>query len=64
MTNSMFNFGRIFTKKNAITFDLSEIEKNKKIQQVKFCYASNADIKMSKIARKKTFFPKNVSIKL
>ena len=60
MTDSMFNFGRFFTKKNAITFDLSEIEKKKN---------SASEIllrirKMSKITRKKNVFPKNVSIKL
>ena len=60
----MLNFG-IFSEKNAITFDLTEIERN-----MKFCCASHAAIKNVKIARnvinfllkiftiKLNFFPK------
>ena len=59
ITDSMFNFGHFFYK-NAITFDLTEIERRKKyLVGMKFCCASNAAIKNVKIARKKlTFFPK------
>ena len=46
--------------KNAITFDLREIErKNRDLVSMKLCCASNTAIKKVKIARKKsTFFPK------
>ena len=59
ITDSMF-FGKFFTKKNAITFDLTKIERNKLyFVGMKFCCASNAAIKYFKIARKKNqLFPK------
>ena len=60
ITDSVFNFGKFLTKKNAITFDLTEIERKKRryLVGMKPCYASNAAIKNVKIARKKsTFFP-------
>ena len=55
----MFNFGNYLTK-NAITFDLTEIERKiRYLVDMKFCYASNAASKNIKITKKKTtFFPK------
>ena len=57
ITDSMFNLGNFFTKKNAITFDLTKIER-KKIYFIcmKFCCASNGAIKNLKIVRKKQTF--------
>ena len=53
ITDSMFNFGNFLTK-NAITFDQKEIERKKLyLVGMKFRCASNADIKIVKIARKK-----------
>ena len=49
----MFNFGKFFTKKTAITLDLTEIERNKKIfVRMKFRCTSDAS-KMSKSQEKK-----------
>ena len=49
----MFNFGKFFTK-NAITFDLTKMERKKFIfNGMKFCCASNGAIKNFKIAKKK-----------
>ena len=50
---------QLFDKKNAITFDLKEIERKKRyIVVMKFCCASNPAIKIVKIARKIiNFFP-------
>ena len=57
MTDSLFNFGKIFTK-NAITFDLTKIERNNiYFVNMKFCCASNAALKNSK-SQKKSTFPK------
>ena len=58
ITDSMFNFDKFFTK-NAITFDLTEIErKNTYLIGMKFCCASNAAIKMSKSQEKLNFSSK------
>ena len=59
ITDSMFNFGKFLTK-NAINFDLTEVErKNKCLVDIKFCCASNAALKNVKIVRKKiNHFPK------
>ena len=58
ITDSMFNFGNFLTK-NAITFDQKEVERKKYLVGMKFCCASNAAIKMSKLQEKKsTFFQK------
>ena len=47
----------IFSQKNAITFDLTKIEREKIIFiGMKFCCASNGAIKNLKIARKKLTF--------
>ena len=56
ITDSMFNFGNFFTK-NAITFDLTMIER-KKLYFIcmTFCCASNGAIKHLKITRKKSTF--------
>ena len=57
----MFNFGKFLTK-NAITFDLTEIEK--KDICMKFCCASNAALQNLKFARKiLNFFQKYFLIK-
>ena len=44
-----------FSQKNAITFDLTKIERRSKLYfiSIKFCCASNGAIKNLKIARKK-----------
>ena len=56
ITDMVFNFGKFFTK-NAITFDLTNIERKKKyFISMKFCCASNSAIKNVKIARKKINF--------
>ena len=54
ITDSIFNFDK-FGARNAITFDLTEIER-KKNSRMKFCCASNAAIKKAKIARKNQSF--------
>ena len=52
----MFNFGKFFTK-NAITFDLTKIERIKIIFIImKFCCASNGAIKNLKLQEKKSTF--------
>ena len=49
----MFNFVNFLTK-NAITFDLTVIERKKRyLVRMKFCCASNAAFRNVKIARKK-----------
>ena len=54
----MFNFGKFFTK-NAITFDLTKMERKKFLfNGMKFCCASNGAIKNFKIAKKKSTFSK------
>ena len=45
--------GKFFTKKNAITFDLTKIRKKIYFICMKLCCASNGAIKNFKIARKK-----------
>ena len=62
--NCNHNFGNFLTK-NAITFDQKEIERKKLyLVGMKFRCASNAAIKIVKIARKKiNFFSKIFSIK-
>ena len=56
ITDSMFNFSKFFTK-NAITFDLTKIERKKLyFITMKFCCASNGTINNFKIARKKLPF--------
>ena len=55
IADSMLNFGKFWTK-NAITFDLTEIERKKRyLVSMKFCCTSNAAIKNVKIAKKSTF---------
>ena len=52
----MFNFDKCLTI-NAITFGLTEIERNESyLVDMKLCCASNVAIKNVKIARKKTTF--------
>ena len=47
ITDSMFNFGKFCRQKNAITFDLTEIEgKNKYFVSMKFCAHPMLPIKM------------------
>ena len=59
MTDSLFNFGKIFTK-NAITFDLTKIERTKiNFVDMKFCCASNAALKNLK-SQKKINISKNI----
>ena len=53
---SMFNLGKFFIK-NAITFNLTKIERKKKyFITMKFCCASNGALKNLIIARKKLTF--------
>ena len=63
--DKMFKFGN-FLSKNAITFDLTDIEKKtRNLVGLKFCCASIAAIKNVKIARKKiNFFSKNIFYKI
>ena len=63
ISDSMFNIDKFLTKKNAITFELIEIERKKYFLGMKFCCASNAAIKNVKITRKKiNFVPKTFFI--
>ena len=59
----MFSFGNFLTK-NAITFDLTEIEKKKYLVCVKFVAHPILPPKMSKSQKKNNFFPKVFSTKL
>ena len=63
ITDSMFNFG-IFLTKNAIIFDLTEIERKKYLVCIKFCCASNAAFKNLEIARIKSNFFQNYFSKI
>ena len=54
-----------FEKKNVITFDLTEIERNKRyVVSMKFCCASNGGIKNVKIARKNQLLSQNIFDKI